>query len=112
MPGTHIEEVAVEVGGSDSEDSQDDEHLHEDMAIVEDSTDKVVDSWSEYATVQSLGLGEEPLMFRNTSTRHIHVAADESGTHFRCGRPVNQHYAQLPEAPAFCSPQCRRCFRS
>lgn len=112
VPGTHIEEVAVEVGGSDSEDSQDDEHLHEDMAIVEDSTDKVVDSWSEYATVQSLGLGEEPLMFRNTSTRYIHVAADESGTHFRCGRPVNQHYTQLPEAPAFCSPQCRQCFRS
>ena len=96
---------------SDSEDSLDEEDNQEDMPLTESATDAVVGEWSEHATVHSLGLDDEPDMFRNVSTRYIHLVADESGDHFRCGRPVNSHYTKLEVAPKFLSPQCKQCFR-
>ena len=96
---------------SDSEDSQDEEDNFEDMELTEGAVDSVVGEWSEYSSVQALGLDAEPDMFRNNSTRYIHLAADEGGSHFRCGRAVNSHYVKLEVAPKFLSPQCKQCFR-
>ena len=96
---------------SDSEDSQDEEDTYEDMELTEGAVDSVVGEWNEHASVHELGLEDEPDMFRNNSTRYIHLAADEGGSHFRCGRAVNSHYVKLEVAPKFLSPQCKQCFR-
>lgn len=97
---------------SDSEDSADEEDLSKDMPLIEEATDSVVGAWSEHATVVSLGLDEEPTLFRNNITRYLHVCADESGARFRCGRDITTSYSRLEEKPRFCSPQCRQCFRT
>ncbi len=100
-----------EDGISDSEDSADEEDDLEDKALVEVSTDSVAEPWDEYATLESLSLETPAALFRNTSTRYIHIIADEAGSRFRCGREVTPSYFQLAEKPKFCTPQCRQCFR-
>ncbi len=94
---------------SDSEDSADEEDDLEDKTLVEASTDCVAEPWDEHATLESLALETPATLFRNTSTRYIHIIADEAG--FRCGREVTPSYFQLAEKPKFCTPQCRQCFR-
>ncbi len=96
---------------SDTEDSADEEDDLEDKALVEVSTDSVADPWDEHATIESLSLDTPATLFRNVSTRYIHIIADEAGARFRCGREVTTSYFQLAEKPKFCTPQCRQCFR-
>ena len=96
---------------SDSEDSADEEDDTEDKALVEQAADAELDAWSEHVTIESLALDTPPSLFRNLSTRYIHIVADESGARFRCGREVTTSYQQLSEVPKFCTPQCRQCFR-
>ena len=96
---------------SDSEDSQDDEEAYSGHASTEAAVDHVVGSWHELATPEEAGLEDAAPVFRNKYTRYIHVASDESGSKFRCGRDINTKYVQLPERPKFMSPQCSQCFR-
>ena len=96
---------------SDSEDSADEEDDAEDKALIEQAADAELDAWSEHATIESLALDTPPSLFRNASTRYIHIVADESGARFRCGREVTTSYQQLSEVPKFFTPQCRQCFR-
>ena len=96
---------------SDSEDSADEEDDAEDKTLIEKAADAELDAWSEHATIESLALDTPPSLFRNASTRYIHIVADESGARFRCGREVTTSYQQLSEVPKFCTPQCRQCFR-
>ena len=96
---------------SDSEDSADEEDDAEDKTLIEQAADAELDAWSEHATIESLALDTPPSLFRNASTRYIHIVADESGARFRCGREVTTSYQQLSEVPRFCTPQCRQCFR-
>ena len=108
------EEVAEDNGeadSSDSEDSQDDEDVYIGHHTTEEAVDHVVGAWHELATPGEAGISEEAALFRNKYTRYIHVAADESGLRFRCGREVNSKYVQLDERPKFMSPQCSQCFR-
>ncbi len=104
-------DTETEVDISDSEDSADEEDDLEDKALVEASTDCVAEPWDEHATLESLSLETPATLFRNTSTRYIHIIADEAGSRFRCGREVTTSYFQLAEKPKFCTPQCRQCFR-
>ena len=104
-------DTETEVDISDSEDSADEEDDLEDKSLVEASTDCVAEPWDEHATIESLSLGTPATLFRNTSTRYIHIIADEAGSRFRCGREVTISYFQLAEKPKFCTPQCRQCFR-
>ena len=90
---------------SDSEDSADEEDDAEDKALIEQAADAELDAWSEHATIESLALDTPPSLFRNASTRCIHIVADESGARFRCGREVTTSYQQLSEVPKFCTPQ-------
>ena len=96
---------------SDSEDSADEEDDVKDKTLIEQAADAELDAWSEHATIESLALDTPPSLFRNASTRYIHIVADESGARFRCGREVTTSYQQLSEVPRFCTPQCRQCFR-
>jgi len=96
---------------SDSEDSGDEEDDAEDKTLIEKAADAELDAWSEHATIESLALDTPPSLFRNASTRYIHIVADESGARFRCGMEVTTSYQQLSEVPKFCTPQCRQCFR-
>ena len=105
------DETVVDSDSTDSEDSRDEEDDIEDKALVEQAADAELEAWSEHATVESLSLDCPASLFRNVSTRYIHVVADEAGAKFRCGREVTTSYQQILEVPRFCTPQCRQCFR-
>ena len=97
---------------SDSEDSQDDEHGHEEQQKNEEAMDHVLGTWHEHATPESLGVSEDAPLYRNRFTRYIHVLSEESGAKFRCGREVNDKYEEMEQRPRFMTPQCSQCFRS
>ena len=118
FPGEHSDEVEIVdapddiIDTSDSEDSQDDEDAHVGHAATEQAVDHVVGKWNELASLDDIGLDADAPLFRNKFTRYIHIAADEGGSKFRCGRDINAKYIQLEEKPKFMSPQCSQCFRS
>ena len=49
---------------------------------------------------------------RHRISRYIHSIADESGTHFSCGRSVNARYIILLTKPSFMHPVCSGCFKA
>ena len=104
-------EQDLESGVSDSEDSQDDEHVHEEQILNEAAMDHVVGAWSKHATLESLGVDANAPIFRNRYTRYIHLLAEEGGNKFKCGRDINCKYEEIAERPRFMSPQCSQCFR-
>ena len=96
---------------SDSEDSQDDEHLHEEQYMNERALDHVVGVWNEHATLESLGAQDDVPLYRNRFTRYIHMLSEEGGARFKCGREINDKYEEIHIRPKFMSPQCTQCWR-
>ena len=106
-------EVRSEVGSEDteSEDSQDEEDDESGKEAVEHALEVVAQPWGEHQPDASAREFPDADLFRHRQTRYIHVAADEGGARFRCGRDISERYVKLDVRPQFCSPQCRQCFR-
>ena len=84
--------------GSDSEEDRD----HQDEENV---AEQVLGKWAP----------EEPLeptrYARHRTSRCIHAFADESGTHYKCGRVATGNYIRLDSKPDFMFPICQGCFK-
>ena len=96
---------------SSSEASIDNDDRDKDLEAEELAQDAVLDEWVEYGSHVAAG-GENPDVFRHKSSRFLHVAVDEGGARFKCGRKITESYVHLQSLPRFSTPQCKLCFRS
>ena len=84
---------------SSSGDSQDEE------ADNEKAVERFAGEWGD------VGMPEQAAYFRHKTSRCLHIAADESGMLFKCGRMATGQYLKCVGTPQFIHPSCAACFR-
>ena len=89
---------------SSSEDSEDEEEPQQ--VVTEQAADDIVGEWNGHVDEEEV-VGA--ILFRHVMSRVIHVIADESGTHFKCGRNVTKGYSTC-QRPTIMNPLCKQCF--
>ena len=107
-PDAEEERWSAELEDSDcssSEDSVDEEDLEH--VVVEAATDAIMPEWTGNF---DLGKMDGFVYFRHPMSRVIHATADESGTHFLCGRDVSTAYLRMAGRPKVLHPTCKQCF--
>ena len=107
-PDAQEERWSAELEDSDcssSEDSVDEEDLEH--VVVEAATDAIMPEWTG---IFDLGKMDGFVYFRHPMSRVIHATADESGTHFLCGRDVSTAYLRMAGRPKVLHPTCKQCF--
>ena len=92
-------------GSDDTESRSSDSDEERDPGEDEQAADSVMGSWKPETA------NEGQAYVRHTTSRYIHVTADEGGAHLKCGRPITRSYARLTERPQFLYPACQGCFR-
>ena len=75
--------------------------------VVEAATDAIMPEWTGNF---DLGKMDGFVYFRHPMSRVIHATADESGTHFLCGRDVSTAYLRMTGRPKVLHRTCKQCF--
>ena len=94
----------MESSSESSGDEEEPEHSDDEAAAG-----RTLGDWNGRVDMAKLPANAE--FFRNTQSRVIHLAADESGSSLGCGRAISTQYKLLPVKPTVLHPRCKQCFR-
>ena len=96
----HSKECESTSSSGNSDDEEENNHSENERAL-----EKVAGDWGKVCG------DEAAAIFRHKSSRYLHVCADETGLHFRCGRKVTSTYDRCSSRPKFMHPVCSMCFK-